>query len=473
MDLRQYARVLREHWLLIAISVVVCTVAAGLLAWSRTPIYAAQSKLFVANSIPADLSEIYAGSLFTQQRVGSYAEIVSSPPVIEAVIKQLNLPDSVGQLQGKIEAAVPLGTVLINITVKDSSPGRAKAIADAVAEQFSTFVGRLETPPGRKNPPVKVSVTSPAELPTSPISPRKRLYLSLGALLGLVLGVGGAVLREAFTRRIRREDDAAAIAGVPVLGSVAESSRASKRPLTILQDPFSAKSEAYRRLRTNLGVPGMNHGFTSIVISSAVAGEGKTLVAANLGIVFAQAGYRVVLVDGNLRRPRLAEVMRLSPRVGLTNVLADELPLEAALQSADAGLAGVSFGRLEVLASGPQPANPSELLGSQRFSTVLDYLADRADLVILDAPALLLATDAAILARMTSGVVLVTRLGSTREQQLKAATRSLRTVEAQILGLVVNQSQPRNMWTRRSASYEPDADGARPVAPELPAQRAR
>jgi capsular exopolysaccharide synthesis family protein len=470
MDLRQYVRVLREHWLLIAISVLVCTTAAGLLAWSRTPIYAAQSRLFVSNSVPAGLSEIYAGSLFTQQRVGSYALIVSSPPVVQAVIKQLNLPDSVEQLQGKIHASVPTGTVVINITAKDSSPHRAKAIADAVAERFATFVTALETPPGNKNPPVKVSITSPAELPTSPVSPKKPLYLSLGVLLGLVVGVGGAVLREAFTRRIRREDDAAAIVGAPVLGSVAESSRANNGPLTVLKNPFSAQAEAYRQLRTNLYVPDANRAFSSIVISSAVASEGKTPVVANLGIIFAQAGYRVVLVDANLRRPRLAEMMRLAPSVGLTNVLTENLPVEAALQLAGADLAGVPVGGLQFLASGPQPANPSELLGSQRFLTVLDYLTDRADLVILDAPALLLATDAAILARVTSGVVLVTRLGSTRVDQLEAARRSLRTVEAQILGLVVNHPHPRHAWTSRRASYPPEsgADEDGRVAPELP-----
>jgi succinoglycan biosynthesis transport protein ExoP len=465
MSLQQYVRVLRAHWLLIVVSVLVCTVAAGLLAWTRPAIYAARTQLFVSTpGVPADLSQTYQGGLFSQQRVLSYAQIVSSPAVAEAVITQLSLPENVRQLQGKIRASVPTDTVLINVTVRDRSPQRARVIADALGEQFSSFVNALETRPGDRNSPVKVSVASRAQLPTHPVSPRKSVYLAFGVLAGLVLGILGAVLREALDKRIRGEDDAAAIAGAPVLGSIVEDPDADSRPLIVVNDPFSLRAEAYRRLRTNLGVLSVDHSLRSFVVSSAVPSEGKTLVVANLGIAFAQAGYRVVLVDADLRLPKLAEVLGLSSTVGLTNVLVDDVPVEAALQIWPDGLP------LQVLGSGPHTPNPSELLGSQRFATVLEQLTDRADVVILDAPALLPFTDAAIVARMTSGLILVTRVASTRTDQLQTATESLRAVDERVVGVVLNRLPARGTSRYLSSGYASQrADGRwRPLATETP-----
>lgn len=452
MDLEQYVRVLRAHGLLIVVSVVVCTVAAGVFAWTRTPIYAAKTQLFVATGgAPADLSQTYQGGLFSQQRVLSYAQVVSSRGVAEAVIKQLDLPETVQDLQRKISASVPTDTVLINVTVKDRSRPRAKAIADAVGQLFPSLVNALETSEAGRTSPVKVSVTSEAQLPTDPVSPRKPLYLGFGLLLGLVLGTGGAVLREALDDRIRGEDDAAAIVGAPVLGSIAEDPDAETRPLIVVDDPLSLRAEAYRQLRTNLRVIGIDRGAHSFVISSAVPSEGKTLIVANLGIAFAQAGYRVVLVDADLRRPKLTEYLGLSSTVGLTNALVDNLPVDVVLQTwHHDGLP------LEVLGSGPQPPNPSELLSSQRFATVLGVLTDRVDLVLLDAPALLPVTDAAILARVTSGMILVARPASTRTDQLEIATQFLRAVDEKALGVVLNRVPTRRAWGRGNRRYASD-----------------
>jgi polysaccharide biosynthesis transport protein len=465
MDLHQYARVLRRHWVLIALGVLVCTGPAAWLAWTRTPIYAARAQLFVSSSGgPTDLSQAYQGGLFVQQRVQSYAQIVSSPPVAEAVIKQLGLTESVPQLQAKIHASVPMNTVLIDVTAEDRSARRAKAIADAVGEHFSGFVNTLETPQGQRRSPVKVTMTSPADVPTQPVSPKKALALVLGGVLGLVLGLGGAVLREALNRRIRSEDHAAAIADAPVLGSIVEDPHADTRPLVVVEHPGSVAAEAYRRLRTNLRALSADHDIRSFVVSSAGASEGKTLIAANLGIAFALAGTRVILVDADLRRPALTEVLGLPSRMGLSTVLVEELPIEASLQTWREGVP------LEVLASGWQPADPSELLDSGRFAAVLEALIERADLVIVDAPALLPVADATILARLTRGIVLVASLTSTRTEQLETAARSLDTVDAQLFGVVLNRLPARNLLQYRSAGSWPDRGTAsrRWAAPEGP-----
>jgi polysaccharide biosynthesis transport protein len=465
LDFNQYARVLRTHWVLIVLSVLVCMGAAAALAWTRSPTYAAQAQLFVSTSGgPTDLSQTYQGGLFVQQRVQSYARIVSSPPVAQAVIEQLRLTESVPQLQAKIHASVPKDTVLINVTAEDRSPPRAKAIADAVGEHFSAFVNTLETPQGQRRSPVKVTMTSRAEVPGQPVSPKKALSLVLGGVLGLVLGIGGAVLREALNRGIRSEDHAAAVADAPVLGSIVEDPHAGSRPLVVVDDPGSVAAEAYRRLRTHLRALSSDHDVRSFVVSSAGASEGKTLITANLGIAFAQAGTRVILVDGDLRRPALTDLLGLPSRVGLSTVLVEELPVEASLQTWRDGLP------LEVLASGWQPTDPSELLESARFAAVLEALTERADLVIVDAPALLPVADAAILARLTWGIVLVASLESTRTEELETAARSLDAVDAQVLGVVLNRLPARNVWRYRSAGQWPDRGIAanRWVGPEGP-----
>jgi len=443
LDLRQYTRLLRAHWLLIATSVVVCVAGASAFAFTRTPVYEARSQLFVSNGVPANLSDAYVGSLFTQQRVVSYALLMAGPAVAQGVINDLGLPETVQQLQDKIRVSVPSGTVLIDLTVKDRSPQRAEDIAAALDRRFAGLVNTLETTQQGQKSSVKVSVTSPPQLPTQPISPRKSLFVLLGALLGLVLGVGGAVLREAFRRRIRDGDEAKAVAGVPVLGHLLKPSNDPDR-LVALHDPMSGQAEAYRRLRTNLGPLGSANGLRTLVVSSVGDDDGTAEVAANLGVVLAQAGHSVLLVDANLRRPELAELMGLfAPLGGLSSVLKNDLPLEMALRSVADNLPIKVLGSAPLLSdrSGLSDASPSDLLASPRFEAVLAELSRLADIIIFDAPPLLAATDAAVLARLTSGVLLVTRAGTTTVDQLESAVEALRAVNAKLVGLVMRRTR--------------------------------
>jgi capsular polysaccharide biosynthesis protein len=194
-DLREYLRILRRRWPIVITILVVCVAAAAALAWTRTPTYTASTQLFVSASAPSGNStQSYEGGLFAQQRVLSYVSIVSSPTVVQDALNSLGYQDSVLQIQREISASAPTGTVLLNVSVTDRSRLRAKAIADAVSAAFIRFVQRLETPRAGQPSYVKVSEISPARLPTAPSSPRKPLYLALGALLGLVLGIAAAVL---------------------------------------------------------------------------------------------------------------------------------------------------------------------------------------------------------------------------------------------------------------------------------------
>jgi polysaccharide biosynthesis transport protein len=466
MDLKEYVRVLRAHLFLIVAAVVVCTGAAALLVLTETPTYAAHTQLFVsATGASADLSQTYQGGLFAQIQVQSYAQIVSSPAVLSGVVEQLGLSESVQKLQSEITASVPTGTILINVTVRNPSPERARAIADALAVKLSSFIPTLDAGQDHGSSSIKVSVTVPAELPTHPVSPRKTVDLTLGVLLGLIVGVGGAVAREAFDRRVRDENDVARITGTPLLGVLDENPKAGRERLVLMDDPFSFDAEAYRQLRTNLLAVSVERDLRSIVVSSPADCHAKTLVAANLAIAFAQAGHRVVLIEADLRRPKLAEVLGLASSEGLSDVLADGLPVDTALQNWRDGLP------LLVLGSGPLPPNPSDLLGSQRLVTLLETLADSGDLVILDAPPLLPVTDSVILARVTSGVLFVTEVGRSRTADLEMALEALRPVDAHVLGVVLT-----GVPTRRSGRYSrsrswAEGNGAAPSWSEHGARR--
>jgi tyrosine-protein kinase len=436
MDLKQYSRVLGAHWLAISAILAGCVAIAAVIAWTQSPTYAATTQLFVSNNskTSGSLSEDYAGLLLSQQRVASYTQLITSSAVLSDVAADVHARAL--DLGGEINATAPGGTSLIDVTVKDSSPKRAKAIADSLDRRFPVFIDALESSKGASAPPVKVSVTGVAKLPTHPIAPRKKVYLLLGALLGLLLGGGFAVVSEALDRRIRNLNDAATLAGAAALGSVAEYQRANVQPLVMVVAPTSVRAEEFRRLRTNLQFLIEKSDGKGFVVSSAVQGEGKTFVACNLAIAFAQAGQRVVLVDADLRRPRIHALMGFTGRIGLIDVIRG-LPVTRALvpwrKDVD----------LLVLPAGRPREEASELIASREFADALTAAAAEADVMIIDTPALLPATDAAIVAKQTIGAVLVARAGFTRTRQLDTAVASLQTVEAHVLGVVVNRISPR------------------------------
>jgi succinoglycan biosynthesis transport protein ExoP len=486
IELRHWLRVLRGRWRVIIASVLICAGVASAYAWTRRPIYAAHTQLFISTvGSPSDLAQTYQGGLFAQQRVLSYTSIVSSPPVLQAVINQLGLPETVPALQKDITASVPEGTVLLDVTVEDRSPQRAQAIASALDVQFPHFVNTLETSarngsstartarPGTSSPPgssVKVSVVSPPRLPTSAVSPRKPLDVGLGVLLGLVIGIAAAVLREYLDRRIRDADDAGEIAGAPLVASIPEYGKARKRPLVVEADPHSAVAESYRQLRTNLQFGNRGRTHRSLVVCSAVPSEGKTLVAANVSLAMAYAGVRVALVDGDLRLPRMAQLFGLDNAVGLADALSGT-PVEEVLR------AHVKL-PLEILTSGTPPTNPSEML--EEFPSVLQALTRRVDIVIVDTPALLPIADASVEARAASGAILVTRVAYTRARQLQAAVQSLRLVGADIVGVVANFVPGRRSYGGRYGRYgdaarRPTEDQREVVAdvPTLPSAEIR
>jgi receptor protein-tyrosine kinase len=204
MALDDYIRVLRARWNILALGVALGIAVAGVLAVAQAPTYVATTQLFLSVAgTDADRQQAYDGVLFAQQRAVSYAQVLSGPAGAQAVIERLRLSEDVADVERRIGVAVRPDGVLIDATTRDHAPERAMAMADALTGYLTGLVRRLERLDDGSPSLLQATVTRPAELPTEPVSPRTPVYLALGALLGMALGVAGAVLREALDSRVR------------------------------------------------------------------------------------------------------------------------------------------------------------------------------------------------------------------------------------------------------------------------------
>jgi succinoglycan biosynthesis transport protein ExoP len=300
----------------------------------------------------------------------------------------------------------------------------------------------------------EAELISGAKLPRAPISPRPKRAAAMGGLLGLLLGLGIAFLREQLDERLRTREEAETATGLLVLAELPFDEDSAREPDGVASHlrPSGALAEATRGLRTSLSFLGVDEPLRRVVVTSGGSGEGKSLVAANLATVYAQAGMRTILVSADLRRPRLDTMFSVpAGAAGLTDVIAGlsegrpstngtqtlfHTGLEVALTSA---LLPTSVDGLFLLPAGKLPPNPAELLGSQRAGEVCDALSALADVVVIDTPPVLAVTDAAVLAPRADAVVLVASAGQTHKGGLARSAGTLAATRTRVLGLVFNK----------------------------------
>jgi capsular exopolysaccharide synthesis family protein len=430
VELQDYLRIARRRWVLIMSCVVAAVGVAALATFQMTPQYESSARLFVSTT-QQDTGEAYQGSLLSAQRVTSYADLASGQALSRRVVDKLGLDMEADALTEKIGATVTPDTVILAISVTDPNPEQAQRLAQAVAEELTEFVSELETPPGRANAPIKASIVDDASTPDAPVSPQPPRNLALAAVLGLLLGLGAAVLRELLDTTVKTHEDIEEIAGTAVMGNIAFDPEAVKSPLITSLGTHAPRVEAFRVLRTNLQFVNVDSDSKVFVVTSSLPEEGKTTTATNLAITLAQAGQRVLLVEADLRRPKVSNNLKLETAVGLTTVLVGRIPLEDAVQD-------YSVENLSVLTSGTIPPNPAELLQSQAMSDVLREMRASYDTIIVDAPPLLPVTDAALLTAQSDGALIVVRHSKTTKDQLQHAMDRLEAVDGRALGVVLN-----------------------------------
>lgn len=447
MELTAIVEVLRKAWLLIVACVLTGAVVGSIPNFTQAPQYDSTATVFFSVAKGTTGGDLAQGTAYAQNVVQSYVLVAKLPVVLDPVIEDLGLDISAAQLAPRITAETPVDTVLVDLTVRWGSAERSAEIANAVAAQLLETATRLaprDTTSTTSSPSITGEVVAPATVRSVPSTPNKQRNLAMGLIAGLVAGLALALLRSSLDNKIRDESQAALVTTVPVLGAISNQARASREP--IIGTAPGSRMEDYRRLGLNLRAFDPDHRMRTLLVTSSLAGEGKSTTSANLACMLAQDNERVILVDADLRRPSVARHLGLEGAVGLATVLGKEVQVSEAVQRWDAG-------GIDVLCSGMLPPNPSALLGSEAMVALLAELRAEYDWVVLDGVPLLAVNDAATLSRLCDGTLLVVNSRKVHRRQLARALRSLELVGSSVIGLVLNRTT-RERGTSYYSSFE-------------------
>ncbi|MEM7800765.1 MAG: polysaccharide biosynthesis tyrosine autokinase, partial [Chloroflexota bacterium] len=474
---------------------------AFLISINTEPVYS--STTFLLLEQPAEQNSVSLTELEGSRRLAeTYVQLIQKQPVYQAVIDRLGLPYTPSQLGNAITVSQVPNTGLISIEIEDGQPENAAIIANTLIEVFQeidsqrqraryadAIVGwenaleeadfdiqvlqaELNTLPNGDftrqtqlesqltkardtynagftelqnlrldllRNSSQLTVVEPAVANEAPIRPRTITNTLLAAIVGGMLALGIIFLIDflddklRFPTQISEETGLSTIGAIPHMAATKES-----KPLTQIQ-PRSPSAEAFRLLRTNLNFFAVDKQLKRLLVTSAIQGEGKTTTAANLAVVMAQAGKRVLLVDADLRRPRLHKIFKVPNNAGLTNLLVDPQG-----RSLGEFLQKTETPGLKIMTSGPIPPNPAELLGSQRMHETLKELENYFDAILLDTPPVLTVADSTVLAPMTDGVMLISRIGFVDMAAVVQAVNMLQAADTPITGIVANDfSQKR------------------------------
>jgi succinoglycan biosynthesis transport protein ExoP len=491
MGVRDYIEILwRRKWIIV-IAVAVTMVMATAATFLATPMYRASTILRVLAVTGGGSSDwVTYDSRQIERLMNTYAELATSRLVYEQLARELEIIE-VPEIQVDIRGE----TELIAITAEGPDPVVARDAANALAELLIDETRALYTGSGKTAQEIlgeqlarakteldeawteyetlladspedsdtiaaagtiidlkertyavlleqyernrvreavlanTLSVVEPAIAPSAPSSPRRGLNLALGLVVGLVAGVALAFLFENLDTTLYSAEQIKGVTGLPLLGTVPTAGRRKDEGLFNGNSP---EGEAFRHLRTQVLMHDHGSSVQTLLVTSAGPQEGKSTVVANLASAMAQTGRTVMVVDAHLRLPTVHKMFGLSNKVGLSSVLEGKASLEEAVQTAE--IPGV-----HVLASGPVPANPAELISSAKMKELVAELADQYDMILLDTPSLLAVTDAAELTRAADGVVLVVERAQARQESVWAACQQLASMEANPIGVVVNR----------------------------------
>lgn len=429
LRLSDYLRVLRRHAVLIVLATGLGAAGAAFATSTQERVYRTSAQLIVSVAGTESDGRPISRRPVAVQAAETLGELASTPPAVSAAMAAARVPDAA---QLSVTAAGDGATPFLTIVVTGPDPRLIAQVANAFAATLPAVAMDLD----QINEGDRIDLETLTEAPVNavPVSPRPKRNLLIGCVLGLVVGLAGAFARTAVDRRLGGSGDIEDATGLPVLGAIPVELEHERLPAA--SHPGSIRSEAYRLVRTNVGFTDMPEVPRTLLVTSAAPGEGKTSLVVNLAVSCAQAGESVVVVDADLRKPRVAYHLRVDGSRGLSDLLAaPQGTVGSRLQPAVGGL-------LAVLPSGRTPPNPSELLGSEAMRTVLAQLTQQFDRVIVDAPPILPVADGVKLASLVGGVILVVKVEQTTREELVAASDRLERASARVLGVVANGVQP-------------------------------
>ena len=398
----------------------------------------------------ARIADTYAEVYIETRRQQQVADLQTAIDQVQAKITEIGAQlDRVDQPLADLEAQIARAGGAERQELEAQRSGleeRIESLSDDIESQRAPYIAQLD----RLQLAINLTQTGGAEIvsralePTSPVRPDPVRNAALALVVGLILGVGLAFLRDHLDDTVKTKDDLqAATGGATVLGLIPSVPNWKDRATTLVvsvTEPKSAAAEAYRSLRTSVQFIGLDNPMKVIQFTSPNASEGKSTTLANLAVALANAGQRVVVVCCDLRRPRIHEFLGVSNDTGFTSVLLGEMPLSAALQAARGQKT------LAVLASGPMPPNPSELLASQRVKELFDLLRAESDVILVDSPPVLPVTDSLVVSRVVDATIVVSIANRTTRHEAQRALELLNQVGAPVVGTVLNGVEPSGVY---------------------------
>jgi succinoglycan biosynthesis transport protein ExoP len=416
MEVRELVQLFwRRRWL-IALVVVATTALAAIFVVARTDEY--ESVTTVALT-PTQTAAGFVTPDTLDALLGTYSQTAQSELMVNEA--ELETGEEIG---GKIETATHTGTGILQIIGVADSPETAKATSTAISRAFVNYVGF--------NNLLEPEIVDPASLPTSPSGPAPALIIAIGVLLGLLAGAMLAYAVEQFRGRIERASDVAAVTPLPIIGVLPRERRLARSPSRLIWDDLDLTSlhEAIRALRTNIELL-IDDRQTVLQVTSPLAGEGKSLIVANLGVALAQIGIETLIVDADLRRPSQHEIFNVTNDRGVADLLTGGV-------NAKIRRAATPYPNLTLLPSGPQVSNSTETL-HVRGRSLIETLRGTNAFVLIDSPPLLPVSDARILAGRADHVILTVAAGKEKPGALRGAIEALQFSGSSILGIVLNQ----------------------------------
>jgi len=494
MEINSYLRPLIRWWRLIVIVIMLAMFASSISTMFQPDVYLSRTTLVIGTTIldpNPDSGQIY----IAQQLASIYADMAKREPIQQAAMDALGI-DWLPQYQSR---AVP-NTQMVEISVTDTNPRRAQIIANALAQQLmlqSPALGDTETGVRQefirqqlsslqiqieetqkkldelqtslvglnsasqianieneiKNQTTKLSslqenyasflansqqgalniltVVEPANLPTRSVGTNKFIIIGLAGLVGFSLGAGAVYLLEYLDRTIKTTSDVERIFNLPVIGYISEISDNSNNATYVSKNPNSIPAENFRLLRSNIEFFQISNPIKTILITSPNPGNGKTTVAANLALSISQGEEDVVLVDADLRQSAIHKALDIAKSPGLSDLIRNKADIDSVVRN-------WKNDDLKVVTAGDIPPNITEVVGSKRIGSILGNLREKFDLVIIDAPPLIIA-DSYNLATRVDGVILVMVPGETTEEQARTIKEQLDRSSARLLGIVFNK----------------------------------
>jgi len=512
MGARDFALLLRKWvWLIVLLTVLVAGISF-VISRRSTPIYQATATLMV-NQAAGVTAPGYSDILTSERLARTYANLLTGWQVLAETSKRLGIDP---KYLGTVTVTPVRDTQLLDVKVEGPSPTLVVDIANTLPQVFieqnqavqlgrvsqskatlereisnteadiartqaalqnalddvqrsrletslaqyrSTYsnlvAGYQQIKLAEAQSTANLVLSEPAVVPVRPIRPRVLFNTLIAAIVGAILGFAVVLLIDYLDDTVKTADDIYRTSGLSTLGAIARlRDLTADRQLVTWLHSKAPESEAYRTLRTNIQFSSVDKPVHTLLVTSSGPGEGKSTTAANLALVMAQTGQRVILVDTDLRRPVMHRIFGAPNNVGMTTALlsGDNIILDQYLQATEVN-------NLSVLTSGPTPPNPSELLGSHRMAALIDRLSEAADIVIFDSPPVLAVTDAAVLGRQVDGVLLVVDAGKTRDQALNQATSELEKTGAHLLGVALNRLDNRSRGYYYYYYYYSDESG--------------